>query len=559
MPRFAPQRRSRRQPRRGTALIIVLVSITLLTLGAYTYSNTMITEYRASVASAQGVQSQMWAQSGVQYVAALLTRDGGGWTTDLYNNAAMFHLPMNAESNGGFTVVAPVEDISVDSQLRVGLIDECGKINVNYLANMTDLAAARNVLLVLPNMTEALADGILDWIDADFDPREFGAEYDSYSDVVPRDGPIDTLEELLQVGDMSPWMLYGEDANRNGVMDLNENDANATQPWDDGDGLLMLGLVDFLTVRSLESNLQRSPELPENYGQPKINVNLATMTDLYDQLELLLGADAATFIVAYRMWGPVPVEGETVVEPTVTESPLNGAQQETGTGDAETDQAVSDAANAVANALTGGTMEDTTTRAGMDLSQAATTQIKSLFDLMGSSVNAMVDGVETPITSPWGGSPAELQQVLPILMDALTTTDQTIITGRINVLQARVEVLRAIPNIPPELPDMIVAARGARLQAGVGTPDQITSAGWMVVDGLVDLPTMRMLDPWLTGRGDVYRFQVVGHSDLGGRMVRYDAMVDASGATPRIIFQRELQERELGQGYRLDQMPRFAP
>lgn len=546
-----------RSSRRGTALLIVLVTITLLTLGAYTFSNTMLSRYRLSVARSSVLQSQYLAQSGVQYAASLLTQDGGGWTQDLYNNPQLFHVPLS--ENSGFTIVAPLEDPPIDgsSVLRTGMSDECGKININYLATMTDLVAARNVLMVLPNMTEGLADGMLDWIDADLEAREFGAEFDSYTTVTPRDGPIDALEELLLVGDMSPWLLYGEDANRNGVLDPNENDDLASLPYDDGDGLLTFGWSEFLTVRSSESNLQRIPQAIENYGTPKINVNNATMATLWDTLELALGEEAATFIVAYRIYGPVVPEGEVPLEPTVTESPLNGAAQETGTGDTETDQALSDVAGGLANALSGGAT-GTVSRGGLDLSQAATTQIKSLFDLVGVDVLAQIDGVETTLSSPWSANLGDMQQYLPAMMDALSTNDKTVIAGRINVLQARIEVLRAIPNIPAELPDSIVVARAGRLAAGTASQDQLNSAGWMLVDGIVDLPTMRMLDPWLTGRGDVYRLQSVGHSDVNGQMCRYEALIDASGATPKIIFQRELRQRELGDGYQLQQLPRFT-
>jgi hypothetical protein len=59
----------------------------------------------------------------------------------------------------------------------------------------------------------------LDWIDEDDDQREFGAEEDFYSGMsppyAPKNGPLDTVEELLLVRGVTPWLLFGGDVNRN--------------------------------------------------------------------------------------------------------------------------------------------------------------------------------------------------------------------------------------------------------------------------------------------------------------------------------------------------------
>ena len=77
-------------------------------------------------------------------------------------------------------------------------------------------------------MTDEIAAAIIDWIDQD-DNTESGAETDYYATLDPpyaaKNGPFDTIEELLLVKGVTPEILYGEDANRNGVLDPNENDA----------------------------------------------------------------------------------------------------------------------------------------------------------------------------------------------------------------------------------------------------------------------------------------------------------------------------------------------
>ena len=46
----------------------------------------------------------------------------------------------------------------------------------------------------------------------------------------PRTVGWKTLEELLLIRDIDAGVLFGEDTNRNGVLDANENDAAATPP-----------------------------------------------------------------------------------------------------------------------------------------------------------------------------------------------------------------------------------------------------------------------------------------------------------------------------------------
>ena len=72
-------------------------------------------------------------------------------------------------------------------------------------------------------------------------------------------------------------------------------------------------------------------------------------------------------------------------------------------------------------------------------------------------------------------------------------------------------------------------------------------AARLMPEGLVELETMRLLDPFLTSRGAVFRMQIVGHYDAGGPFTRIEAVIDATGQLPRVTFVRDLTE--LGKGY----------
>jgi hypothetical protein len=70
---------------------------------------------------------------------------------------------------------------------------------------------------------------------------------------------------------------------------------------------------------------------------------------------------------------------------------------------------------------------------------------------------------------------------------------------------------------------------------------------WLLTEGYVDVSTFKRLGPWITTRGDLYSFQVLGHFDEGGPTTRLEAMIDATARPPRIFLLRDLSP--LGRGY----------
>jgi len=448
----------------------------------------------------------------------------------------------------------------------------------------------------LPNMTEEIADSILDWIDSDSTTREYGAEAESTALVSPPNGPLRSLEELLLIPGITAALLYGEDANRNGLLDANENDGERSLPYDNADGFLDLGWADYFTLVSKESNLQRNPDY---YGEPKFNVNEQLLTDLYDQLEERLGATEAQFITAYRLNGPIAAtpssSGGTGTGSGSSSSPAGSSGTSSGgsspsggsgsgsgsrsaagglsqalsgssgsgagsgsgsgagsTGNSVTDQQLLGIASNLASALGGGS--GTVTRGGMDVSAGGSTQINSLYDLVGAQVNATIDGQATVLDSPWKSDPGSLQQSLPELLDLLSTTGDPEIRGRININQARREILLGIPNLPEGVADAIISTRSQRI-AGA-TSGRFATSGWLLIEGLVDLETMRQLDSSITAGGSVLRVQAVGYGDQPGPMSRVEAVIDGTQSVPRVIFQRNLSD--LGSGFRREDLPAFG-
>ncbi len=96
----------------------------------------------------------------------------------------------------------------------VRVVDESGKINLNHVDEATLRQAFVNLKFDV-KLSEELTDAILDWRDPDSLVRMHGAETDDYlARRIPypaKDGPFDTLDELLLVRGVTPALFYGLD------------------------------------------------------------------------------------------------------------------------------------------------------------------------------------------------------------------------------------------------------------------------------------------------------------------------------------------------------------
>ncbi|MBN8627049.1 MAG: general secretion pathway protein GspK, partial [Planctomycetes bacterium] len=266
----------RRTPRRGLAIVIVLVVVTLLSLAAYTFSDLMLAEYQAADAHGQALQARMACDSAIEKLLVLLTldtltlQDRGG----LYDNPAELQgIPVvdgaTPADRVKFSIVAPLYEPEAPTALRFGIEDETMKLNLNtLLAQHEDLTEQRDRLMGVPGMSEETADSILDWLDEDDEAREFGGEADLYSGLMPprapKNGPLDTLEELLLVQGVTPQLLFGMDANRNGIVDANEQLAIPPEGIDNADGSFDRGWSGYLTLYGGEANRKAD-------GSPRVN------------------------------------------------------------------------------------------------------------------------------------------------------------------------------------------------------------------------------------------------------------------------------------------------
>src|SRR5262249_50054056 len=140
---------------------------------------------------------------------------------------------------GMFSLVAPPnpdDAINGSTAFRYGVTDESGKINLNAMVKSgASLDRIHDLLMKLANMADGIADAKIDWANSDEgQARPNGAKDSYYSSLSPgyrcKNGPLDSLEELLLVRGVTPDLLFGTDKNRNGIQDPEDNSSNGFDP-----------------------------------------------------------------------------------------------------------------------------------------------------------------------------------------------------------------------------------------------------------------------------------------------------------------------------------------
>ncbi len=533
--------------RSAVVLLAVLLVVSLLALAAYQYAEMMSSEYKAANSIVRAGQARAAAASGVYYTAALLA-DPNSYTGVLgsnpYDNAGMFQGITLGDGSGDqaqakFSVIAPLsvdEDPPDASSFRYGVTDESGKINPNALYQLDPTGTVLyNALMMLPNMTPDVADAIVDWIDPDDDPRTNGAENSYYMSLSPayqcKNGPLDTLEELLYVRGVTWELLFGTDRNRNGAPDPDEDDGSGT-PGD-------RGWSAYLTVYTRELNV-------DSTGAPRIYLNDTDTTTLYQNLTNAFGDPAvADFIMAYRFLGAYtpkpptpPGRGRGPEIPTVvinSPSAITSSQLNMNGTPRQSIPSLFALVNAkVAITKEGGATQTraTTTQGG---GRGGSTTVST-------TVNPTV---VTVYNSPLANQ-GNLAQYLPILLDKCTTRKGTEIPPRLNANTASLAALAAMPGLTDTDIQQIQGVRPPPGAADWSDPIYQTPA-WLLIDAKLSLPKLEALERYLTTQTQVYRMQVVGYFDKVGPMARIEAVVDTNLGKPRIIDWRDISA--LGKGF----------
>lgn len=245
--------------RRGSVLVIVMwICLGLVALALY-FANSMSSEMHASDNRLNEVVSRQAVAGGQRYAAYALGQYAlNGSIPNLDPNNPDFYceaLPIGqaqvwyiGRDNNTYPINA--------TDPTWGVVDESSKLNLNT-ASRTMIEALLQQLN--PNYNPDLVDAIIAWRTASGttgaagDPSS-GADDSNYQSMDPprrnKGGKFETVDELRLVYAATLDQLLGEDYNRNGVLDPNENDGDTSAPHDDQDGQLMAGLMECVTVYS---------------------------------------------------------------------------------------------------------------------------------------------------------------------------------------------------------------------------------------------------------------------------------------------------------------------
>lgn len=288
-----------RPQQRGSTLILVLwVAFGLVALGIY-FGQSSSLELKSSDQRAAALEAEQAALGAARYAAYVLTNlDTPGVLSDL-QTAPTYRYRASAVAVGDarFWFLGRNPDQVSSSLGRVtqpyfGLVDEASKLNLN--------TATVEMLQLLPRMTPELAAAIIDWRDDNDDVTQYGAEEETYQRLNPpyrcKNAPFESIEELTLVYGMTPEILAGEDTNRNGVLDPNEDDSDTSAPYDNRDGHLDPGLWEYVTVHS------RDPMLRAD-GTARITLNGQGRQQLTSLLQEKFGNQRANQIVG-RLGNP---------------------------------------------------------------------------------------------------------------------------------------------------------------------------------------------------------------------------------------------------------------
>jgi type II secretory pathway component PulK len=266
--------------RNGTVLIVTIWIVMVLASLAIVFSQYVRVEAMAAMNHVAEVTAEAAAEAAIQYAFAMLNADSASAVSSTSN-------PYEAveAGQGRFWILRP--SLADDRTYEFGLADEAAKINLN--------TASLEMLLRLPSMTSELAGSIIDWRDGNQEISTGGAESEYYL-LLPepyycKDGPLETVEEVLLIKGGSPAVLYGEDTNRSGTLDSNENDGEASPPSDNANGKLDPGFFNYVTVYSAEPNVDAQ-------GSPRLNVrDNASQQSLLTLLREVVGGDEAVLLM----------------------------------------------------------------------------------------------------------------------------------------------------------------------------------------------------------------------------------------------------------------------
>jgi hypothetical protein len=530
-------------PRRpGVVLFSVLVIIAILILVGYQFFHLMNAEFAATVAGNKVLQSRHLAESGLNYTTFVLAHPGssglsGDGTSPVvfaplaYDNEQMFHrLPVVGPdgTRGYFTIVSlrePSDPMAESMGYRYGVEDECGKINLHSLVLTDRDNQAVSVLARLPNMTQEAADSLLKWIKPADDTGST-----SSAGAANKYGTVESLEELLLVPNITPRLLLGNDRNRNGRVESDEDDAS---------GMLDPGLARYLTVHSRELDV-------DSTGQPRVSIAITQQMDaaaveaMHARLAEVLPPELAQEIIKFQVFGVPPARQGRQMRMTNLPPWAKLADGKVSI-DYKHEQFTPQSLRPIASLYD--LVVAPNNASWMVMQQNPSQGGGGGLNMTISSINCLLNTTNKEV----------LRTMLPVLLDKLTIRD-TVRYGlerpaRININTAPQEVIAAYITTDAEQQKVMLYRPTPETDPAQAL--LYSTLAWLITEAEVTPANVKNYEQYFNARSQVYRFQAVGYFEGNGPTTRLEAVVDVNGGRPRVLYWRDISI--LGRGFNFNQ------
>lgn len=303
-----------RKAARGSVLIIVMwICLGLVALTLY-FANSMNAEMHAADNRVAEASAREAIAGGTRYAAAVLTQYAAGGAVPNIEDYKSEAVPVGDDAKFWF-IGRRFDELPSQQQSTepyFSLVDEASKLNLNTVTS------AMLQALPLPDMTPEFADSIVAWRSATSANAAYAENIYSQLEQ-PRHNkgaPYETVDELRLINGAMLSLILGEDTNRNGILDPNEDDGELSAPRDDQNGQLLAGLLEYVTVYSSQPATSAS-------GQARINVTTLTTQQARQTLQTRLTQLGITTQRAAQILARIPF------------NPLNPAQNQAPTSVAD--------------------------------------------------------------------------------------------------------------------------------------------------------------------------------------------------------------------------------
>ncbi len=457
-------------------LVLVLWVLVVLTLLVLALAHNTRLDNTIRQTARDRISARWLARAGVQRAVSFLNDDDG--RTDSpddfwYDSETLFKESPLAD--GHYTLQA--DRFLPGNNCAWGVVDEAAKLNIN--------TATAESLAKLPEMTEALAEAIVNWRTSSDSERPADSVDPGELMTTPAKSSrrrLLTIRNLLQIEGVTPEVLYGEDLNLNGLLETNENDGDLTAPPDNKDGVLDRGLLAYVTVYSFDNNI-------DGYQRERVNINLAAAAELMDLLELSEGN--ANWIEENRGGGFL----------SIAEILPDGASLE-GAADIEIDDAPD-------------LSTDSGTTPEIAPQSVSTLKTKTLAQPKAAA------GDQQKAT----GSADEEKPIEPLdtttfrrIADRITTIEAEKIPGLININTASLDILKTLPELKREMAEKIIDRRQV-LQEG------FTSVAELLTVEDMSVSLFKQIAPLVTVRSNTFTIRSIGRVERSGLSHQVEAVV----------------------------------